>query len=61
MATRDKVAGCEHLKELADKVPRKSGIEIGLLIGGNCAKALEPQEVITSKDAAPFAFRSPFD
>ena len=55
------MAGCEHLKELVDKAPRKSGIEIGLLIGGNCAKALEPQEVITSKDAAPFAFRSPFD
>ena len=32
--------------------------EIGLLIGANSAKALEPQEVIPSKDGGPFAFRS---
>ena len=53
VATRGKVAGWEHLKELVDKVPRKSDIEIGLLIEANCAKALEPQEVIPSKDVEP--------
>ena len=36
--TRDNVAGWKHLKELVDKVPRKSDIEIGLLIEANCAK-----------------------
>ena len=59
VATRDKVAGWEHLKELVDKVPRKSDTEIGLLTGASCAKALELQEVIPSKDGGPFAFRSP--
>ena len=59
VATRDKVAGWVHLEELVDKVPRKSDIETGLLIGVNCTKALEPQEVIPSKDGGPFAFRSP--
>ena len=59
VATRGKVSGWEHLQELVDKVPRKSDIEIGLLIGANCAKALEPQEVIPSKGGGPFAFRSP--
>ena len=29
VATRDKVAGWEHLKEIVDKVPRKSDIEGG--------------------------------
>ena len=29
------------------------------MIGENCAKALEPQEVILSKDGGPFAFRFP--
>ena len=48
VATRDKVAGWEHLKELVDKVPRKSDIETGLLIAANYAKALEPEEVIPS-------------
>ena len=59
MGTREKVAGWEHLKELVDNVPRKSGIKNGLLIGANCANALEPQEVIPSKDGGPFAFRYP--
>ena len=53
------MAGWEHLKELVDKVPRKSDIGIGLLIGANCAKALEPQELMPSEDGGPFAFRSP--
>ena len=48
VAKRDKVAGWEHVKELVDKVPSKSDIEIGLRIGANCAKALEPQEIIPS-------------
>ena len=60
VVTRGKVAGWEHLnKELVDKVPRKPDIEIGLLIGANCAKALELQEVIPSKDGGSFACRSP--
>ena len=59
VTTRDKVAGWEHLEKLVDKVLRKSDIETGLLIGANCAKTLEPQEVIPSKDGGPFAFRSP--
>ena len=60
LATRGKVAGWEHLnKELVGKVPRKFDIEIGLLIGVNCAKALELQEVIPIKDGGSFAFRSP--
>ena len=33
-------------------------MEIGLLIGANCSKALEP-EVLPSKDGGPFAFRTP--
>ena len=34
-------------------------MEIGLLIGGNCSKAVEPEEVLPSKDSGPFAFRTP--
>ena len=39
--------------------PKVSDIEIGLLIGANCGKALEPQEVIPSKDGVQFAYKSP--
>ena len=30
-----------------------------MLIGANCSKALEPEEVLPSKDGGPFAFRTP--
>ena len=33
--------------------------EIGLLIGVNCLKTLEPEEVLPSKDGGSFAFRTP--
>ena len=54
VATREKVEVWDHLKKIANKVPKVSDIEIGLLFGANCAKALEPQEVIPSKDEGPF-------
>ena len=50
VATREKIKIWDHLKKIANKVPKASNIEIGLLIGANCAKALEPQQVIPSKD-----------
>ena len=59
MATGDKVAEWEHLKELVEKVPRKSDIDIGLLIGENCTKSLELHEIVPSKDGGAFAFNSP--
>ena len=34
---------------IPNKVPQEPDIEIGLSIGANCTKALEPQEVIPSK------------
>ena len=33
-------------------------IPLGLLIGGDCPKALEPQQVLPSHDGGPYAFRS---
>ena len=54
VATREKVEVWDHLKKIANKVPKVSDIEIGLLFGANCGKALEPQEVIPSKDEGPF-------
>ena len=33
-------------------------LDVGLLIGGNCPRALEPVEVIPSKNDGPYAFRS---
>ena len=61
VATREKIEIWDHLKKIANEVPKASDIEIGLLTQANCAKALEPQEVIPSKDGGPFACKSPLD
>ena len=54
--TRENIKSGDHLAVIAEKLPHTANIEIGLLIGGDCAKALEPQEVIQSKNGGPFAF-----
>ena len=61
VATREKIEIWDQLKKIANKVPKASDIEIGLLTEANCAKTLEPQEVIPSKDGGPFAYKSPLD
>ena len=33
-------------------------MEIGLLIGANCSKALEPNKIIPSRNDGPYAFRT---
>ena len=58
IATSDKIKDWEYLKRIADKIIQKKDISIGLLICGNCSKALEPLEVIPSKDGGPVAFRT---
>ena len=35
-------------------------VEVGLLIGNNCPKALEPLEVVSSEDGGPYAVRTAF-
>ena len=59
VTTREKIEVWDHLKKIANKVPKLFDIKIGLLIGANTAKAMESQEVIPSKDEGPFAYKPP--
>lgn len=48
-----------HLTRLLSKMPdRDETIPVGLLIGANCPKALEPLDVIPSQLGGPFAMRT---
>ena len=58
VVTLEKARTWEHLKIIAYKLLREANMEIGLLIGANYSKALEP-EVLPSKDGGHFAFRTP--
>ncbi|XP_066933229.1 uncharacterized protein [Clytia hemisphaerica] len=46
-----------YLNQIANHFPKIRG-KVGLLIGSNCPKALEPMEIVHSRDNGPFAFRS---
>lgn len=49
----------EHLKRIATNLPPQlPDAKIGLLIGSNCPKALEPLDVLASQDGGPFAIKT---
>ena len=52
------IEGWAYLKDVARTLPAEKDIPFGLLIGNNCPKALEPVEVIASKEGGPYATRS---
>ena len=48
-----------HLKKIEDKIlPYEENVEIGLLVGCNCPKAIKPLEVIRGKSEEPYAVRT---
>ena len=48
-----------HLRKIKDKImPYQEDLEIGLLIGCNCPKAIKPKEVILGKGEDPYALRT---
>ena len=59
VAIQEKAKKWNHLKIIAEKLSTETNMEIGFLIGTNCSKVLEPQEVLPSKGDRPFAPRTP--
>ena len=57
--TKESLKDYAYLSNIADKLPEfNPSLELGLIIGANCPKALEPQEVIPAEGNGPFASRS---
>ena len=54
----NKIKEWEYLEKIADEITQTENISIGILIGGNCSRALEPREVIPSKNGGPYAFQT---
>ena len=49
----------KHLRSIAKELPTQlPNVRIGLLIGSNCSKALEPIDALASEDGGPFALRT---
>ena len=58
IATPEKIAKWEYLDEILHEISQSSDVEIGLLIGANWSKALEPNKIIPSRNGGPDAFRT---
>lgn len=57
--TPEKAKKWPHLDRIKDKLlPLQEDMEIGILIGCNCPKALKPREVILGRDEDPYAVRT---
>ena len=54
----DQLSQWKYLNRIKGELCGKKNIKIGLLIGANCARALEPEVVIPSKDGGPYAFQT---
>ena len=49
----------KHLERIADCMPSQlHGAKVGLLIGSNCPKALEPIDIVASEKGGPYAINT---
>ena len=48
-----------HLRKIADKIhPYQNGVDVGILIGCNCPRAIKPREVILGKGDDSYAVKN---
>ena len=60
IATPEKVKKWNYLEGISNEICPNTDIYVGLLIGANCAEALEPKEVISSRESSPYAVKAIF-
>ena len=58
IATPNNIKQWKYLHRIIPEMKIDKDLEVGLLIGANCLRALEPQEVISSQDDGPYAFKT---
>ena len=59
VATASNTSSWKYLHRISEFLPvLDPSIPFSLIIGSNCSKALEPYEVIRSRDSGPFAIRT---
>ena len=56
--TSNSIKEWSYLKSIESELPNTTSLKIGILIGANCLKAIEPLTVIPSQGDGPFAFKT---
>ena len=57
-ATPDKIEESDYLKTISPETTQTDDVEVGLLIGAKCMKALEPLKVIASNTGGLYAYQT---
>ena len=58
IVTLENIKKWKYLQEIAEEISHIDNVKVQLLIGANCTRALEPVQVIASKDGGPFAMKT---
>ena len=58
ITTPSKLEQWKYLEGIMDKISKRDDIYVGLLIGTNCTKALEPLNIIPRYNNGPYAFQT---
>ena len=58
IATPEKIKKWKYLQEISEEISQSDDMKMGLLIGANCTRALEPVQVIASRDGRPYAMKT---
>ncbi|XP_066918134.1 uncharacterized protein [Clytia hemisphaerica] len=56
--TSKSIQAWPYLKSIESELPNTASLKIGILVGGNCPKAIEPVKTIASQDDGPFAYKT---
>ena len=58
IATPNKIKKWKYLEKISGEIIQEENIEVGMLIGANCMKALEPIAIIPSSNGGPYAYKT---
>ena len=58
VATPNKLRKWKYLQRIAPNICQEDNVNVALLIGANCQKALEPIEVVPSENGGPCAYKT---
>ena len=56
--TPDKIKEWKLLRSISNEIVQRDDVQVGLLIGANCMKALKPTRVIHSECGSPYAYKT---
>ena len=58
IATPTKIREWEYLQPISNEIVQNDDVHVGLLIGVNCMKALEPTRILQSQNGGPYAYKT---